>query len=156
VVLAVVEGDPHVDHRVAGQQAVLHRLADALLDRADELVGDGAAEDLVDELEAAAAGQRLHLDVADAVLAVAAGLLDVAAEGLGGGLERLLVGEQQRDLGHLDAVLALQPLQGDLDVVLAHAPQDGLMGVDVALHPQGEVLGLHAGQAGGELLLVAA
>ena len=46
--------DLHVDDRVAEDAAVLHRLGDALLDRGDELPGDGAADDLVDELEAAA------------------------------------------------------------------------------------------------------
>ena len=45
----------------------------------NELARDRAAEDLVDELEVAAARQRLHRDLAVAELAVAAGLLLVAA-----------------------------------------------------------------------------
>ncbi len=81
--LAVDQGDPQVDHRVAGDQAALHLGADALLDRRDVVVRHRAADDLVDELEAGAAGQRLDLDVADGVLAVPAGLLDVPAVALG-------------------------------------------------------------------------
>ena len=44
---------------------------------------DRAAEDVVDELEVRAARQRLHADLAVAELAVAAGLLLVAAVRLG-------------------------------------------------------------------------
>ena len=69
--LAVGERHPEVDHRVAVADAALHLGAHALLDAGDELAGYGAADDLVDELEAGALGQRLHLDVADGVLAVA-------------------------------------------------------------------------------------
>ena len=56
---------------------------DALLDRGDELAGDRAADDLVDELEAAAALERLDAHERDAELAVTTGLLLVLALGLG-------------------------------------------------------------------------
>ena len=68
---------------IAEHAAVLHRLRDALLDRGDELPGDGAADDLVLELEALAPLERLDADDGDAELAVAAGLLLVLALGLG-------------------------------------------------------------------------
>ena len=60
-----------------GEDAAGHRLADALLDGRDELLGDDAADDVVleDEARAALAGLDLHDDVA--VLAAAAGLLGV-------------------------------------------------------------------------------
>ena len=53
------------------------------LDGRDELTGDRAAEDVVLELEVAAARQRLDADLAVAELAVAAGLLLVPAVRLG-------------------------------------------------------------------------
>ena len=83
VVLAVVEGDLDVDHRVAGEEALDHGRAHALLDRRDEVARDGAADDLVDELEALAArqGRDFHPGVGE--LAAAAGLLLVLALGLG-------------------------------------------------------------------------
>ena len=62
VVLAVEAGHLHVDDGVAEHAAVRHRLLDALLHRGDELAGDGAADDLVDELEARAALERLDPD----------------------------------------------------------------------------------------------
>ena len=76
---AVVEDHPHVAQRIARDDALLHRLADALLDGRDEAGRDHAALDLVHELEALALRQRLDLDVAVAELAAAAGLLLVAA-----------------------------------------------------------------------------
>ena len=54
VVGAVVEADAHVLDRVAGDDARVHRLEHALLDRGDEPGGDHAALDRVDELEPAA------------------------------------------------------------------------------------------------------
>ena len=78
VLLAVVEDRAHVNYGIAGEDALFHRLADALLDRWAVVVRDDAADDLVLKLEAAAAWHRLHLDPADAVLPVAAGLADVA------------------------------------------------------------------------------
>ena len=63
------------------------------LDRRDELPRDRAAEDVVDELEVAAARQRLDLDLAVAELAVAAGLLLVPAVRLGRRRDRLAVRE---------------------------------------------------------------
>ena len=63
--------------------AVLLVSSDALLDRGDELAGDHAADDRVDELEAGAALERLDAQRRDAELAVAAGLLLELALGLG-------------------------------------------------------------------------
>ena len=62
VVAAVGEADLAVDQRVAGEDAAAHRLADALLDRGDELLGDDAADDVVLEDEARAALGRLDVD----------------------------------------------------------------------------------------------
>ena len=76
--LAAGERDPDVDHRVAGAAAGQLR-ADPLLDARDELPGHDAADHPLGELEAGAAGERLDLDLADGVLPVATGLLDVPA-----------------------------------------------------------------------------
>ena len=58
-------------------------LLDALLHRGNERVGNRAAFDLVDELEAAAARQRLDAQVDLAELTRAAGLLLVPVVALG-------------------------------------------------------------------------
>ena len=64
---------------IAGGHALGGLGAYALLDGRDELPWHGAADDLVDELDAGAVRQRLDLDLADRVLAVPAGLLHMAA-----------------------------------------------------------------------------
>src|ERR1700678_4619999 len=78
--LAVEQGNLDAGHRVAGHHPLVHLPADTLLHRGNELPGHPAPDDLVDELEGGRVGERLDLDVADAVLAMPAGLLDVAAE----------------------------------------------------------------------------
>ena len=75
MVRAVVQRHPDVDDGIAGEDALVQRLAHALLDRGNVLARDDAADDLVDELEAAAARQRLDLEPRVAELAAAAGLL---------------------------------------------------------------------------------
>ena len=73
--LAVVHRDAHVLKRIAREVAGVEHRAHAFFDRRDELVRDRAALHAVDELEALAARQRLHLQEHFAELAGAAGLL---------------------------------------------------------------------------------
>src|ERR1700750_3182278 len=82
VVGAVVKGDAEVGDGVAGEVAARSRFLNALFDGGDKVPGNGAAEDVVDELDARAAGERLHADMAIAELAVPPGLLLGAAPGL--------------------------------------------------------------------------
>ena len=82
MVAAVVELDLDARDRIAGERTVLQRLADALLDRLDELLGDDAADDLVVEDELGLGG-RAQADLGVAVLAAAAGLADELALALG-------------------------------------------------------------------------
>src|SRR5215210_7926260 len=74
VVGAVDQRGPDVDHRVPGQHAALQRLLDAGVDGGDVLLGDDAADDLVDELVAAAGARGLDVEDDVAVLAPTAGL----------------------------------------------------------------------------------
>src|SRR5690606_35704268 len=95
VVAAVIEAGLHVDEGEAGEDAAFHGLANALLDRRDELLRDDTTDDVVveDEARAALARLDLHEDVTE--LAAATGLLGVlvfAGDLLG---DRLAV----RDLG---------------------------------------------------------
>ena len=86
-----------------------------------ELARDRAAEDVVDELEVGAARQRLDLDLAVAELAVAAGLLLVAAVRFGRRLDRLAVRDARRLQVDVDAEAPLQLRDRHLDVQLALA-----------------------------------
>ncbi len=98
--------------------------------------------------------QRLDLDVADGVLPVPAGLLDVPAVARRPAGERLAQRHPQRHRLDLDAVAVAQPVEQHVDVRLAHAPQHELVGLGVVLQPQRRVLGDQPGEALGQLVLV--
>ncbi len=144
--LAVGERHAQVDHRVAGPDTPLHLGAHSLLDGGDEVAGYGAADDLVDELEAPALGQRLDLDVAHGVLTMAPGLLDVPSEPLAGSSERLAERHQERLGLDVDGVPVGESGDQDVGVRLAHAPEHQLVRLRVVLHAQARVLGGQATQ----------
>ena len=152
--LAVEQRDPDVDHRVAGVHTLLHLRADTLLHAGDELPRHRAADHLVDELESGALRQRLHLDVADRVLAVSAGLLDVAAMAFGFAAERFSQRDPQSDGVHGDAVPVGQRLEHHAGMGLAHAPQHDLMRLRVLLDAQRRVLGGQPPQPDRQLVFV--
>ena len=126
------------------------------LDGGDELPRDRAAEDLVDELELAAARQRLHADLAVAELAVAAGLLLVAAVSVDARRDGLAIGDARRLQVHFDAEPPLQLRDGDLDVELPLAGQEQLVGLRIAGVADGAVLLLEPVHRRADLVLVAA
>jgi hypothetical protein len=102
VITAVEDGGFEVDDGVAGEVAADGSLEDAFLDGGDEVAGDGAAEDLVDELEAGAAREGFEADFAVAELAVAAALFLVTAVACRRCANRLAVGDLggfERDFG---------------------------------------------------------
>src|SRR5690606_24497973 len=126
VVLAVVDGHADVLQRVSGDGAAGHDLAHALLDRGNELARDGAALDLVGELEAGTARQRLDAQEHLAELAGAAGLLRVAVMTLGLAGDCLAIGDARWPGLDLDAVSVFQPSQHDPQVEVGQAAQYGL------------------------------
>ena len=103
--LAVEDSDLEVLDLVAGDDAILERLADALLDRRHEDAGDHAALDHVDELEAFAAALRLDAQMHLAELAGATRLLLVAVHRLGRGGNGLAIGNARRPGVNLELVL---------------------------------------------------
>ena len=123
VIFAVVQADAEIDHRETREVAARGGVANSLFDRGNPVLGDGAAKDVVDELDALAAFGRLHLDAADAELAVAAGLFFVLAFGIGAAANGFAIG----DFGRLERqvhVIALVELgDDDFDVLLAGAGQ---------------------------------
>ena len=155
MVLAVVERDAEVHHRIPGEEALAADLLDALLDRRDEVARDRAAVDVVHELEVLAAGQRLDADAAVGELPVAAGLLLVAAVGLGLLRDRLAVGDLRRMEDDLDAVALLQARHRDLDVELRRPGEVELLGLLVALEVERGVLLDQLVEGGRDLVLVA-
>ncbi len=155
MVLAVVDRDLDVDHRVAGDRAAGQHLAHALFHRRDELPRDDAALDRVDELEAGAARERLDAQEDLAELARAAGLLLVPMVALGRRRDGLAVGDARRRGVDLEAVPVLQPLEQHAQVQLAQAVDDRLVGGGHMLELQARVLVHQLAQQLPQALLVA-
>ena len=127
MVLAVVHDDAHVLQRIAGDRPFGQHLAHAFLDRRNELVGDRAADHLVDELESRAARQRLDSQVHLAELARAAGLLLVAAMAFRPARDGLAIGNARRMRLDVHAVALGHALEHHAQVQLAHAVEHGLV-----------------------------
>jgi hypothetical protein len=133
VVGAVDERHLDVDHRVAGEDAVLHGLLDAGVDRGDVLLGDAATGDLVDELVAPPpSGSR---QVGSRSMTTLANWPDHRSASCGCSRpsrrlrDRLAVGDLRlADVG-LDLELALHAVDEHLEVQLAHAGDDRLAGL---------------------------
>src|SRR5918999_291275 len=136
VVFAVVKLDLDVNHPEAGSDPVLHRGPHAFFDRRDELIRDGASEDLVLEVEALASRKRLDADVADSILAMAAGLFHVSPQRIGFRSKCRAIGDLEWELFDLNVELPLQTLDRDIKVGIAHSQKDHLMRLVVALQPQ--------------------
>ena len=136
VIGAVVENHLEIDHRKAGEKAALGRLHDAFLDRRNVVLGNRAAEDFVDELEFAAARQRLHLDPAIAELAVTAGLLLVPALHVGAAANGFAIGNLGRLQDYLSVVALLQLGDDDFDMLLAGSGDQEFLGLRIAEEAQ--------------------
>ena len=140
VLHAVDEQDADALHGRAGELAVLHRLAHALVDRGPVALRDDAADDLVDELVAELAvlrRQRLEHDRAVAELAAAAGLLLVAMPRARLLADRLLVRHARRVELDVDVEARAEAVDRDLDLHLRQAREELLARLRVAAHAAG-------------------
>src|SRR6266851_2244115 len=83
VIFAVVEDGTEIHDGKAGEETAGRGITYALFDGGNPVLGDGTAKNIIDEFDALAALDWLHLDAADAKLAVAAGLFFVLAFDVG-------------------------------------------------------------------------
>src|SRR5438874_3015691 len=77
VITAIVERDFHVHDRVASHHSTFERFLNSLVNRLDVLLGDGAANDVIDELVALAWLLRVEINFHVPVLSAAASLANV-------------------------------------------------------------------------------
>src|SRR5581483_7081468 len=138
----------------ARELAVRHRLLDALVHCWPEALRDDAADDLVDELVADVALERLDHDPRVAELAAAPRLLLVAPLGARLRLDRLDVGHTRLVQLDLDAEPVLQPADRDLDVHLAHPRQQLLARLWIAPELERRILLVQAAERLRDLVLV--
>ena len=129
-----------VDDGISGEEATGGGFDDSLFDGGDVVLGDGAAEGVIDELKLSATGERRHSDFAIAELAVSAGLLLVASLHVGGAANGFAVGNLGRLEDDLGVVAALEFADDDFDVLLAGSGDQEVLGLldrgrSAAWHP---------------------
>ena len=156
VIAAVVERDAEVDDGIAGKVSARCRLLNSLLDGGNEVARDGSAEDIVDELKAGAALERLDANLAVAELAVASGLFFVAAMRVGASPDGFAIRNLWRLERDLGMVAAAKFGDDGFDVRLACAGDQELVGLRVAEEAKEKIF-LHQLMNGGrELVFVGA
>src|SRR5262249_41826762 len=125
---------------MAAQDAACHAFDDSLLDRRNELARDHTPNDRVFELEPSAARHGLEIDVADAELTVAAGLLLLLAFDVRRLFrDRLTVGEARGAELRFDASPTLDALERDFEMQHAEPRQKQLARVLVVGERQARI-----------------
>ena len=128
----------------------------ALFHSGEEVLGDGAAEDLLGEHGLFALRVGLKADPHVAELAGTAGLLLVAAL-LGDGLADLLaVGHPGLLQLHVHAEAGLELGHQHIGLDVAGGGEHHLVGLCVVDHGEGGILLVEAGQTGGDLVVLTA
>src|SRR6185295_1511761 len=127
----VHDANDDVDHRVAGDRAVVPGLHDSGNRGLDDFLRNRTADDLVEDLNSLTLLVRLELDANVAVLALAARLPDELALGFGGLGDGFAVGDLRLAGGRLDLELPLHAVADDVEVKLAHAGKNRLAAVRI-------------------------
>ena len=157
MVRTVLKSHGDVDHRVAGEDTVLHGFLRACIHRGDVLARDATAGDLVlEDVAATLDRRRLDVDLDLGELAGSTRLLLVGVVDLFDLLrDGLAVGDLRLAHVGLDLELAAHAVDEHLKVKLAHAGDDRLAGLLVGANLEGRVLLGQALDSSAELLLVA-
>ena len=153
MIRAIVQGDLNVNNGVSSQNAGLHCALNTGVNSGDILLGDGAANNGIDELVTLAGLVGLHMNLYMTILALTAGLTGILGLLIHSLADGLLVGNlRSTDVGlHLE--LTEQTVNNDLQVQLAHAGDDGLPGFLVGVGPEGGVFFGQLAQSNAHLLL---
>ena len=143
MIRAVVHRDANARERIAGDNAILHGLLDALVHSGDERARNAAAHDLVHKLitVACAVGpnERLHAQPAVAVLAGTTGLLLVTALGACRAANGLAIRNADRHALGRNLGAVLQTVEQHRNLRLAHGGDDGLARLLVAVDAHGRI-----------------
>ena len=127
---AVRQRDVEIDDGEAERPA-RQAVNDALFHRADIIARHRTADDLFMKLETGAARHRLDFQDDVAELAMAAGLLLVAAALADRFADRLLISDRRRRRFDVDAEAVAQPFQRDPQMHFTLSPQHDVMGSGV-------------------------
>ena len=154
MILAVIQGCLQADQRVAGENALLHRVAQALFDRGEEVLRNRTAEHFFGEDHLVRLFLRLEADPHVTELTGTAGLLLVAAVGLNLALDFLAVCDAGRSKLGVNAEAALQLGAEHVDLDVALAGNNHLVGLGVVDQVEGNVFLVQPGKAAGDLVVL--
>src|SRR6185312_16130507 len=127
-----VEDHAEIDDRIACEEPALSSLDNAFFYGRDEVLGNGAAENIIHELKAFSALHGFHLDFAVAVLAVAAALLLVATLDVSLATNGFTVGDFGSREVDFSVVALLELGDDDFNMLLAGAGDEKFLGLLVA------------------------
>ena len=145
----------HVDDRISGQHAVLHRSDNSFFHGGDILARDGSADDAILEFESGTRIGRLEIEYRVAVLTATAGLPDEFAYALGGDFHGLAVSDLWAPDIRADMELAGETVHEDFEVQFAHSGDNRLTGLLIGVDLEGRVF-LEHGQFADERVPVEA
>jgi hypothetical protein len=156
VIRAVIEHDTKIDHGESGEISAGGGVTDSFFYGRNVIFRNGAAENIVDELELAAAWQGFHADLAVPVLTVAAGLLLVASLHVGFAANSLAVRNFGSLQDHFRVIALLKLRNDDFDMLLAGARDEEFLGLRIAEETQHAIFFHQFVYAGPELVFVRA
>ena len=143
MIRTVVHRDANARERVAGNDAVLHGLLDALVHGGNQRARDAATHDLVNKLIAVARAvgpnERLHAQPAVAILTGAAGLLLVATLGARRAADGLAIRNADRHAPGGDLGAVLQTVEQHRNLCLTNGGDNGLASLLIAVDAHGRV-----------------
>ena len=156
MIRAVVKDHAEIHCRKSREHSLLPRFLNALFNSGNEISRNRAAENFVHEFEVAAARQRLHADLAVAILAVAAALFLVLALNVGLAFDRFAIRNFRRMQQHFHAVSLLQTRDRHFHVHLPLAGKQEFLRLRLAHVSQAKILVHQLVDRGADLVFVTA
>src|SRR5437868_1926154 len=126
------KASPEVDNGEAGEVPPGCSLHDSFFHCGNKVLGNGSAEDVIDELEASTTNQGFHLDLAIAELPMAAALFFVPPMRVGLAPNCFPVWDLRSFQYHFGVVALLQLGDDYLNVLLASAGDEKFLGLRIA------------------------
>ena len=151
-----MQRNPHIDNRIPGNDAVFHRIDHTLLDRGDELSGDHAADNLVEELKPLSPLERLQSEMDMTVLSVAAALfLVLIFRILRYALDGFAIGNFGFHQIHFNIITPFQPVDDHTEMQFSLSAENGLMQLAVNADHECGIFLMKRMQPRGNLVFIA-
>ena len=139
MVRTVIQIGRQPNHRIAGQNALLHCFQESLFDCREIVLRHRTAHHALGKGQPVALSGR-EADLHIAVLSVTAGLLFMFALHIASALDGFPVGDPGSGQHHIQTVAALQLGKRHIDLHIAHCRKEQLLGLGIVFKAQGFIL----------------